>query len=453
MSQDLRGFLQTLKDQAPEEIWEIEQPVPLEYQMTALAMELESRPSPPVLFFKHVTGFEFPVVSNLFASRRRLGMMLDLHPQQLVSGWHSRAARRLPPVETQPAPVKQVIKTNQQINLFEYPIPLHFESDGGRYISGGVVIARHPDSGVGNLNFTRLQVKEQALLGASLHSRGDLWKFQQMQEARRQPLEVAVAIGVHPALSIAAATQLPIDEDEMELAGGLLGVPVEVVKAETVDLLVPAHAEMIIEGVIEAETRIDEGPFGEFTGYSTHRSTRNVLRVTAITHRQDMIFQDVVPGVASEHLNLSKTSRVPRVFQALKQTHHNAVNIHYPFSGTHFHCYVSLREPLPGQAKQVAMMLFGLDMYLKLVVVVNDDIDVYNEQEVLWALATRFQADRDLFCVSGAACSLLDPSAEQGVSTKLALDATLPVGFTAQKMTLPTEAIERARQLIHNQLS
>jgi UbiD family decarboxylase len=448
MSEDLRSYLKTLRDESPDELWEIDTPVPLEYEMTAYAMEMEKRPNPPALLFNHVRGFDFPVLSNLFASRKRIARVLGLETQELVSQWPAIASVRIQPEPGAEAPVKEVIHTGERVNLWDYPIPVHFETDAGRYISGGVVIAKDPDSGVGNLNFTRLEVKGETVMGASMHSRGDLWHFQKRLEERGQPLEVAVAIGVHPAISIAAATQLPIDEDELALAGGLMGKSVRVTPAETVDLMVPAMAEMIIEGTIEPNTREDEGPFNEYTGYSTDRSTRHVMNVTAITHRRDMIFQDVVPGNASEHLNLSKTSRVPRVFDVVKRTFQNAVEINYPFSGTHFHCYLSMRNPLPGQARQAILLLFGLDMYLKLVIVVDDDVDVYNEQEVLWALATRFQADRDLFMVEGVTCNLLDPSAHGGVATKLGLDATRSADFSAVRMTLPEAVVKKVRDEI-----
>lgn len=448
MTADLRAFLQTLRQEAPDELWEIDSPVALEYEMTAYAMELERRPDPPALLFRNVRGFDAPVLANLFASRGRIARVLGVAEHEMIPRWPEVASRRIRPQRSAEAPVKEVIRTGAEVDLWEYPIPVHFETDAGRYISGGVVIARDPDNGVGNLNFTRLEVRGPRKMGASLHSRGDLWTFQSRQEARNRPLEVAVAIGVHPAISIAAATQLPIDEDELDLAGGLIGGPVPVTPAETVDLPVPAHAEMIIEGVIEPGAREDEGPFNEYTGYATDRSTRHVMTVTAVSHREDMMFQDVVPGNASEHLNLSKTSRVPRVFEVVQRTFHNAAAIHYPFSGTHFHCYLSMRDPLPGQARQAMLLLFGLDMYLKLVVVVDDDVDVYNEQEVLWALATRFQADRDLFMVEGVSCNLLDPSAREGVATKLGLDATRPADFLAARMALPADAVEQARGAI-----
>ena len=448
MSGDLRSYLRALRTEAPAELWEIDGPVSLNYEMAAYAMELERQAVPPVLLFRHVEGFSAPVVANVFASRKRIARILGVEEHELVSRWPALAARRLKPERSPDAPVKEVMTTGSDVDLWRYPIPVHFETDAGRYISGGVIISRDPDTGVGNLNFSRLQVKGPALLGASLHSRGDLWNMQRRRAASHQPLEVAVAIGVHPAIAIAAATQLPASEDELELAGGLVGQPVPVAPAETVDLLVPAQAEMVIEGYIEADNHEDEGPFNEYTGYSTHRSTRHLLHVTAITHRHDMIFQDVVPGNSSEHLNLSKTSRVPRVFDVVKRTFANAVAINYPFSGTHFHCYLAMRDPLPGQARQAMLLLFGLDMYLKLVVVVNEDVDVYNEQEVLWALATRFQADRDLFVVPGVTCNLLDPSARDGMAAKLGLDATRAPDFSAVRMSLPEDVVQQVRDAI-----
>jgi 2,5-furandicarboxylate decarboxylase 1 len=448
MSGDLRAYLQSLRDESPEELWEIDTPVPLSYEMTAYAIELEKNPNPPVLLFKQVEGFDFQVLNNVFASRKRIARVLGLEENELVSQWPNITARRIKPERSTDAPVKEVVNLGADIDLWKYPIPIHFETDAGRYISGGVVVANDPDTGVGNLNYTRLQVKSPNEMGASMHSRGDLWNFQRRAETEHKALEIAVVIGVHPTIAIAAATQLPITEDELELAGGLLGKPIPVVPAETVDLMVPAHAEMVIEGTIVPDVRADEGPFNEYTGYSTARSTRHVFKVSAITHRRDMIFQDVVPGNSSEHLNLSKTSRVPRVFDVVKRTFSNATAINYPLSGTHFHCYLSMHDPLPGQAKQAMLMLFGLDMYLKLIIVVDDDVDVYNEQEVMWALSTRFQANRDLFMVEGVSCNLLDPSASEGLATKLGLDATRSADFSAVRMSLPQELVGKVQQSI-----
>ncbi len=448
MQDDLRSFLQYIRQSFPEELLEFSSPVSLDYEITACALELDKYPQPPILLFQNVDGFQTPIVANLFASNHRLARILGVQPQNLVSWWSANSKKRIKPNIVSSAPLKDIVKLGNDINLHEFPIPIHFMNDAGRYITAGVIITKDPQTNIGNMSFARLQVKDQHTLATSLHSRGDLWRYQQRQEEYQRGLEVAVAIGVHPAISIAAATQLPSDEDELDLAGGLLNAPVEVIKAETVDLFVPASAELVIEGVIQPNIRVDEGPFGEYTGYASARSTRNLLTVTAITHRINPIFQDITPGYSKDHLNLSKISRVPRMYEALHKYFSNIVNIHYPHSGTHYHCYVSLHNPLPGQAKQVIAMLFGLDMYLKLIIVVDDDIDVTNEQEVLWAVATRFQADRDVVLMSGVACNLLDPSAENGLSAKLGIDATFSPNKKIEKTQLPTPIVERVKKAL-----
>lgn len=448
MTKDLRSFLDFLRRDHQEDILEIHHQVNLDHDMTTYVMELEKRGKTPLLFFHDVKGFPYPVVVNTFGSRRRIGFSIGLEEKDLITGWKSLAADRIPPTVVKEAPVKEVIKTGKEIDLEEYPIPVHFEIDGGRMITGGVVIANDPDTGVGNLNFTRMQIHGKDLLGASLHSRGDLWDFQRRQGERGQPLEVAVAIGVHPAISVAGAANLPISEDEMALAGALMGESVLVVPAETVDLLVPAQAEMIIEGRILADTFQDEGPLGEYTGYASNRSTRNVIQVTAITHRKDMIYQDIIPGASAEHLNLSKVSRIPRTFDAVKSVFPNVVDMNYPMSGTHYHCYVSLDQKIEGQAKQVMLLIFGLDSYIKHIIAVDSDVDVFDEKQVLWALATRFQADKDLLVVPGLPANLLDPSMEGKVGAKMGLDATMSLDSPAVPIQIGQESIQKVRKAL-----
>lgn len=448
MTKDLRSFLDFLRQEHPEEILEIKDQVDLDYDMTTFVAELEKHGKFPLLFFEDVKGFPYPVVVNTFASRRRIGYGIGLEEKELISGWDSRSANRIPPAEVTAAPVKDIKHIGEQVDLEDYPIPGHFEIDGGRYITGGVVIAKDPDTGVGNLNFTRLQIHGKRLLGASLHSRGDLWDFQRRQSKRGKPLEVAIAIGVHPAISVAGATNLPITEDEMALAGALMDESVPVVQAETVDLCVPAQAEMIIEGRILPDTFQDEGPLGEYTGYASSRSTRNVMEVSAITHRKDLIYQDIIPGASAEHLNLSKVSRIPRTYNVVKQTFPNVVDINYPMSGTHYHCYVSLEKNIEGQAKQVMMLIFGLDSYIKHIIAVDSDVDVYDEKQVLWALATRFQADRDLFVLPGFPANLLDPSMKGNVGAKMGLDATMSLDSPAVPIQTSQESIQKVKELL-----
>src|SRR5260221_225238 len=215
--------------------------------------------------------------------------------------------------------------------------------------------------------------------------------------------------------------------DEFEIAGALLGQPIELVKCKTIDVEVPAQAEIVIEGEILADQHEEEGPFGEYTGYSTFRSTKNVFVVKAITHRTAPIFHDIIPGYSMEHLLLGRAAKEAHAFMRLKEMHPGIKALTFPKSGTHFHAYMSFKKTAECQARQALMLLLGLDSYLKLVIAVDEDVNVFNEEEVLWAVATRFQADTDMFMVPDVFCNRLDPSSRDGMSGKLALYATAPL--------------------------
>jgi 4-hydroxy-3-polyprenylbenzoate decarboxylase len=211
---------------------------------------------------------------------------------------------------------------------------------------------------------------------------------------------------------------------------------------------VPADAEIVLEGEILAETREEEGPYGEYTGYSTFRSTKNVFVVKAITRRKSPIFLDVIPGYSSEHLLLGRVTKEAYVTARLKEVVPAVIAINYPKSGTHFHAYVSLKKTAEGQARLALMTLMGLDHYIKLAVVVDEDIDVFNEDEVLWAMATRFQADTDLFMVPKVFCNRLDPSSVDGMSAKLGIDATAPLTWDVERTTVSDEMIRKVSDFL-----
>ncbi|HEX9118620.1 MAG TPA: UbiD family decarboxylase, partial [Anaerolineae bacterium] len=299
-----------------------------------------------------------------------------------------------------------------------------------------------------NLAYVRLQVKGPRKLGASLHSRQHTWDYLRRAEQRGQDLPVAVVIGAHPAVMLAAAAKLGIDQDEYDLAGALLGRPLPVCRCQTVDVSVPANAEIVIEGRLLANVHETEGPFGEYTGYVTGRSTHNVLEVSAITMRRDPIFVDIVPGNSTEHLSLGRVAKEAWLQRRMREALPFFVDFHFPSSGTHFHCFVRIEKTAEGQAQQAAQLLVGLDHYVKLVVVVDKDIDPADESAVMWAMATRMQADRDLTILPHTICNRLDPSSDDGLGAKLLIDATRPRGFEAQPVRLPAEAVQFAEALL-----
>jgi 2,5-furandicarboxylate decarboxylase 1 len=216
----------------------------------------------------------------------------------------------------------------------------------------------------------------------------------------------------------------------------------------TIDVEVPAEAEFVLEGEILADVLEDEGPYGEYTGYSTDRSTRNVFVLKAITHRNKPIFHDIIPGYSAEHLLLGRSAKEAHVHMRLKEMVPNLRALNFPKSGTHFHAYMSMKKTAEGQARHALMLLLGLDPYLKFVVAVDEDVNVFDEEEVLWALATRFQADTDMFMVPKVFCNRLDPSSHDGLSAKLALDATAPFKWDVERAIVPPEAAATVAELL-----
>jgi 4-hydroxy-3-polyprenylbenzoate decarboxylase len=237
--------------------------------------------------------------------------------------------------------------------------------------------------------------------------------------------------------------------DERHVAGGLFGAPLEVVRTPRYGIAVPAHAEIVLEGVIDPSARVEEGPFGEFTGYSSDRSTNNLLHVETVMRRRDAWLVDVVGGNSAEHLNLGRIPRESEMVEKLRERFPGVTAVHYPSSGTHFHAYVALRQSRPGEARQVMLGLLGWDPYLKTVVAVDEDVDITRDEEVLWAIATHLQPHLDVVVVDGLPGSALDPSASGvGTTSRMGLDATRGPAFDGIRARIDPAAMARATALL-----
>jgi 2,5-furandicarboxylate decarboxylase 1 len=441
----LRSFLSDLPES---EILRIREPIELDHVPTALVLELERRRQTPVVIIEQPRGYDIPVVANLFASRERIARMAGAPPGGFNDAWTHALGNMIPPTLVSHGAVQEIVIEGSRLDAGKLPISRHFAKDAGRYIGSGILICKDPDTGIRNLSYQRLQLKQPNRFGASLHSRGHIWEHLQRCAARGRDLEVAVVIGVHPAINLAAGAKVASEVDELDLAGALIGEPIELVKCRTIDVEVPAQAEFVLEGKILADVHEDEGPYGEYTGYSTDRSTRNVFVVSAITSRKNPIYHDIIPGYSAEHLLLGRAAKEAHVFTRLKEMVPTLKALNFPKSGTHFHAYMSMKKLAEGQPRHALMLLLGLDPYLKLVVAVDEDVNVFDEEEVLWALATRFQADADMFMVPNVFCNRLDPSSREGMSAKLALDATAPLQWDVERAVLPPDAVRRAAELL-----
>lgn len=440
MNLDLRDFINEIEKKDPEKILRITTPVKDKYEITSYALELEKKGKTPILIFERVEKFKMPVICNIFASRRRYAIALGVSEKLIKKEWIKRGEEEIDPIELKDGPVKEIIKTGSEVDLFELPILTHFKEDAGPYITAGIVIAKHPITGIRNASLHRMQLKGKNKIGISLHSRRHLWEYQRIAEEQEKDLEVAVVIGAHPLFYFGTALwKGPIDKDEYKIGGGFYKKGIEVIKCETVDIEVPANAEIVLEGKILNKVREDEGPFSEFTGYLSGNSTRNVLEISAILHRKDAVYQDIIPGMAAEHVLQLAIPHEARMFEAISKIVPTIKGVSYPLSGVgRFHCYISMHKIAEGQARNAIFSAFAEDSSLKLVIVVDEDINEHNEKEVLWALATRLQADKGIFIIPGCMGPLLDPSSDKGIVAKLGIDATKDLrNWSAKRFSIP----------------
>ena len=332
----LRGFLAEVEADDPSGLCRISESVNADFNITALAMELEKAGRAPALWFQNVQNQRFSVVTNLFGSRRRYALALGVAEGRLIDTWANSGDKTIEPLLIKHGPVQDVVLTGADVDLGYLPVMKHFEQDAGAYITYAVVIAEDPDTGVRNASFHRMQVKDRTRMGTSLHSRRHLWNYVQRNDQRGRDTPIAIVIGSHPLITFGGLWKGSIEIDEYAIIGGLLGEPLEIVRGRTVPIDVPAQAEFIIEGRILVGARESEGPFAEFTGYASERSTQHVVEVTAITHRKDAIYQDIVPGISDEHTSLLAVPQEARLLRTLRQQYPNVTAVAYPKSGT---CY------------------------------------------------------------------------------------------------------------------
>ena len=419
---DLRTCLESLNGE--EETVTISDEVDAKWELAAIANKLDGGPT---VLFRHVKGYDMPVMTGLCSNKERVAKIFNVKwedfPLLIIKGIKDP----LPTELVKEGEVKEIKQTSQIDLLKLFPIPWHGLKDGGHYITAGVVCAKDPLEGLRNISIHRLQVTGPDTLAICISPGRHLEEFWRRANEIGIPLEIAIAIGVDPSILFAAGSSgpsIPLGFDELGLAGSLRGEPVEVVKGETVNVEVPAHTEIVIEGEILPKVRGKEGPFMDFLGlYTTANSPR--IKVRAVTHRKDPIFQTIA-GI-KDHLMYgmpmqenSLRSLVRSVVPTLK-----AVNLTPGSRG--LHCILSIRKTVEGQQRDAMLAALTAIRVLKWVTVVDEDIDIFNPEDVDWAIATRFQGHADLFTIPGALGERADPSSKEGICTKVCIDATAPL--------------------------
>jgi 2,5-furandicarboxylate decarboxylase 1 len=417
---DLRTFLDALRTKG--QLVEIDKRVSLLHELGAVgdALIRSGGPAPIFMNTDHPSGI--PVTGGLLGSLERIAIALNCD-KSAVSEVIGRALRE--PSSTRLVdnpPFKENVLVGGTLDLL--PVPFHNPGDAGPYITGGIAIARDPDTGRHNYSYNRLQIKGPKKTGFVMNVWRHIRQFYARAEEKGEALPVAIAIGLDPVIHIAAG--LRTDEEEGRLAAALRGRPLEVGLCETVDIQVPAHAEIVIEGRILPGMREEEGPLAEFTGHYGEKWYPPVMEVTAICHRDNPIFQTIIPG-SFEHVYLGNVlPREPLLLDFTKYVSGGVKGVHLaPYTGG-FMAIVSLDKSNPGEPKNVALAALMTHVNIKMAVIVDPDVDIHNPSDVLWALATRVDPAKDIFIIPHAQGIENDPTAdEHGVHSKIGFDATM----------------------------
>jgi 2,5-furandicarboxylate decarboxylase 1 len=426
---DLREFLAALERRG--DLLRVESEVDWEYQAVGLTRQ-SSDMDGPALLFERMRDSSFPCVSGLFGSSRRVALALGRDYDYLLRNFGSLESQLIQPEMTSSAaPCQEVVIEGEDVDVLSLPLLRHFELDGGRYLTAGLQVARDPETGAANVSIHRqLPIDRNHLtvfapLGRHLRIIIERW------HEKGLPAEIAVVIGADPVTQIASQARAPYGVDEFAIAGGMRGEALEMVQCKTIDVQVPATAEIILEGVIEPGRLESDGPFGEYPGTYSEAKPAPVMRVTAITHRRGAMYQNTLTGtpMTENHWMMQPSATAFAYREALKFTP-EIKSIHVTPGGTsRHHIVVSMKKRHPSEARNVMLGLLASTVGAKLVVVVDDDIDPYDLQQVEWAVNTRMQPDRDVVIVPDLYSPTLDPSAPAPrTSAKMGIDATAPMG-------------------------
>lgn len=460
MNKDLRSFLAQTRQLGGKYFAHVTRPVDPLYEPCVIQQKLAEAGRFPVISFDQINGSDLPLVTNLFGSYELLGLALDVGPDEpksaILQRFRERLANPIPvrEVAARDAPVKQVVIRGTDIDLGKLPLVHHAERNADKYIPIGCLVVRDPETGVLNAGVYRHQVKGKAEIAAMFNPAHHGGYIYRSYKARREPMEAVLFIGHHPAAVMGALSRQPMESNELEIMGALMNEPLEVVRAETVDLPVPAWAEIALEGVLNPDEETWDGPFSEYTGfYGPRKEPVGLMKISAVTMRRDAIYHDLDPS-HREHNLAGVLSFESSVYDSVRKLVPSVTGVYMPASGSCvFTAYVSIRKRVPGEGISAGLAAISAEPNLKIAIVVDHDIDIYDEAKVLWAVATHCEADRGIVTIPNAMGAHLNPSAygeirhEKGpMNTKLIIDATSPATLHFEKrITPPREAWERIR--------
>lgn len=396
------------------------------HELCGLARHFEGG---PVVLFDHVKNSDFPLVIGLFWNRKNLALMLGCEEQdlscRLKQALETWLVNPIEPIISEKAPAQEIIDLSPDLSL--YATPTITLGDGGPYLTSSLVVAKDPDTGVRNASVHRIMVTGKKSMTIFLGAGGHLKDYYNRAEARSQPLEITISNGIDPGLLLAStipSASVPIERDELGIASSLWGKPLQLSRSITVDVEGIANAQYIIEGEIPPHEREFEGPFGENPGYYASRDRRWVVKVKAITRRKSPIIASLLPGLeVYNSIGLPSEINLLRIISNLIPGI-KAVNMHHGGCGT-YHAIIQMEPSRPGMAKNAICAAFAANPNLQMVTVVNSDVNIYNTDEILWALATRYRPDEDTVILPKMASQSINPVSTNGCSAKIGFDCTI----------------------------
>jgi len=423
----LRTFVESLIDS--DDLQVVDEPV----HLAGVADVFEDNPK--AVWLRRVGPEQAELVGGVDGSRQRLARAFGVTPEELLPEVLRRLRR--PPaivdVDHAEAPVQQVVLRGDDADLTKLPVHLQHGLDGAPYISASVDYVVDPQTGWTNVGMRRLMLRGPRESGIDLVAPSDLRALYEASAARGEPLPVSFVVGAHPIDHVAATMRLPVDE--LGLVASLRDAPLPVVKCVTNDIRVPADGEWVLEGYLDERGHVEaEGPYGEFLGYYGAVKRNPVFHLTAITHRRDALFQTATIGgrgmAYTDTAVLCGLRTEAMLWRALETAVREPVAVYAtPSSGGMFNVRIALRQRVPGEARNAIAAAFGCLANVKHVFVVDPDVDIFSDKAMDWALATRFQADRDLVVQGGLRTLPLDPSLQQTrVGAKAGFDLTWPFG-------------------------
>jgi 2,5-furandicarboxylate decarboxylase 1 len=445
--QSMRAFLWALEEAG--ELVTISQPVKLDYEVAACLSE-----SVLALRFANVGGDarspKMQVVGNLLNSLPRFAMGMSSAADAIQASLLAAIEKPLTHRVIATAPCQEEVIDNPSLTD-ELPIPRFFEKEGGPYITAGAIIARDRVSGDTNLSIARLMPLDKNRAFVGIAPNHHLAVLARAAHARGEKLDIAVCIGNHPAVLVAACLYLGLGEDELPVAGALLGEPLDVVRCTQSDLLVPAHCECVLEGRLDAGEPFLEGPVSEFHGMYENYGAGIVATFTRLTRRHDAIFQVILPGYHPEHCLLGGVAIAAGLFRQVRNAVPSVKQVAVGIGGAgRLHAVVAIHACRPGEARKAMFAVWAAVNLVKQVIIVDDDIDPWDAVQVEWANATRAKPDRDFVIIPAVRADRSEPLEQGGTVAKLGIDATRKKDDRSDwdLARPPDQALARAREVL-----